>query len=277
MVDRHLDPYRVTLFADPTRVDDGPTWYLQTSPEFHMKRLLVAGAEAIYQVAPAYRAAETGDLHNGEFTMVEWYRVGDDMTEGMSLLDELVQTLLQCPPAQRLSYQAAFATHVGLDPLTADVAQLRQAAADSGPLPEAMDRDDLLQWLMSTQVEPAFSTTCPTIVYHFPVSQAALARVAPSDPRVAERFELYHGGVELANGYHELLDPAAFADRLAHANQQRIAENKPPLPIQNRLVDALHQGMPPCAGVALGWDRLVMLALGAKSIRQVLAFPTDRA
>lgn len=275
MIDRHLDPYQVILYSDPTRVEVGPTWYLQTSPEFQMKRLLAAGADAIYQVCPAFRAAESGPLHNGEFTIVEWYRVGDDRSAGMDLLDELMMHLLGTLPAERLTYAEAFRRHVGIDPLEADVAALQALVTDGGP--HAEDRDELLHWLMASCVEPQLAPDRPTIIYHFPASQGALARLCSEDQRVAERFELYFRGIELANGYDELLDPVIFAERLRENNRQRQADQKNCLPEENRLRGALQRGIPGCTGVALGWDRLVMLALGATSIEQVMAFPMDRA
>jgi elongation factor P--(R)-beta-lysine ligase len=280
VVDRHLDPVSVTLADDPRRPAIGRSLWLQTSPEFGMKRLLAAGAEAIYQVTRAFRNGETGPLHNPEFTMIEWYRTGDGMREGMNLLSEFCETLLERGPAERLSYAEAFTHHVGLDPHSASVADLR-AAAERQRLaaPESLgdDRDDWLDLLLVECVQPRLGRPRPSILFDYPASQAALARVRDGSPPVAERFELYVEGIELANGYHELLDADVLRQRAAAANRQRIADGKPPLPAESRLLAAMDAGLPPCAGVALGFDRLVMIAADARTVAEVMAFPIDRA
>jgi lysyl-tRNA synthetase class 2 len=281
VVDRHLDPLPVSVFDDPRRPAAGRTMWLQTSPEFGMKRLLAAGAEAIYQVTRSFRAGERGRLHNLEFTLVEWYRIGDDMQAGMDLLSELAAELLGRGPAETISYRQAFFEHAGLDPLKSDTAALAAAADRHGvSLPSGIspaDRDAWLDLLLVERVEPQLGRTRPVILYDYPASQAALARVRAEEPPVAERFELYFRGIELANGYHELTDPTTLRDRAALANRQREADGKYTLPEQNRLLDAMHHGLPPCTGVALGFDRLVMLASGAENLADVMAFPADRA
>ena len=204
--------------------------WLQTSPEFGMKRLLAAGAEAIYQVARAFRGGERGRLHNVEFTIAEWYRCGDSLHDGMQLLSDLSDELLGRGPAERVTYREAFQRHVGLDPLTADAATLETAARDHGiPVPEGLppdDRDTRLDLLLVERIEPQLGVHRPTIVYDYPASQAALAHVRDSDPPVAERFELYVAGIELANGYHELLDPQALRRRNRQTNDLRRADGK---------------------------------------------------
>lgn len=281
VVDLHLDPLQVTLFDDPRCPAEGPRRWLQTSPEFGMKRLVAAGAEAIYQITRAFRGAERGPLHNTEFTLVEWYRVGDDLATGMQLLDDLAHTTLGRGPAERLSYAEAFARAAGIDPLRADTPALAQAARHHGlqgpaPWPDD-DRDAWLDWLLVTCVAPTLGRTQPSIVFDYPASQAALAVIRPGDVPVAERFELFVDGIELANGYHELTDAAALRARIAAANRDRTAAGKPVLPADSRLLAAMEHGLPPCAGVALGFDRLAMVAQGATSLSQVLAFPDERA
>jgi lysyl-tRNA synthetase class 2 len=275
VVDRHLDP-----FAVPVGRRDAPR-YLQTSPEFAMKRLLAAGAEAIYQVAKVFRQEELGPLHNPEFTMVEWYRVGDGLAEGMQLLGELGECLLDRGPAQRLSYREAFLQHVGVDPLAAPTGQLIETARELGiDAPASLppdDRDGWLDLILSERVQPQLGQDRPAIVYDYPASQSALAHVRPESPPVAERFELYVAGIELANGYHELRDPAVLRRRNLENNAWRRLDGKSILPGDSRLLAAMESGLPPCAGVALGFDRAVMLAVGATSIQEVLAFPFDRA
>lgn len=275
VVDRHLDPFCVEAATLPR-----PFW-LQTSPEFAMKRLLAAGGPSMYQITRAFRQEELGPLHNPEFTMVEWYRVGDDMPSGIAFLGQLAQELLGRGLALRLSYAEAFQRHAGLDPHAADGPALAAAARALGvAAPESLsldDRDGWLDLLLAETVQPHLGVDRPVIVYDYPASQAALARVRPGDPPVAERFELYVAGIELANGYHELSDPAELRDRAALANRQRASDGKGPLPEENRLLAAMAAGLPPMTGVALGFDRLVMLATGAAALADVLAFPFDRA
>ena len=273
VIDRHLDPFS-------TNVGERCLW-LQTSPEFHMKRLLADGAEAIYQVARVFRRDELGPLHNPEFTLVEWYRPGDGLDEGMQLTGELCEAMLERGPAERISYREAFERYVGLDPHTADVAALAAAVEKFGIQPPATlareDRDGWLDLLMVERVQPRLGLDRPVLLFDYPASQAALARVRPDDPPVAERFELFVAGVELANGYHELLDPDELRMRNSRTNAQRIADGKPPLPEESRLLAAMRSGLPSSVGVALGFDRLVMLAAGAKTIAEVMAFPFDLA
>jgi lysyl-tRNA synthetase class 2 len=281
VVDRHVDPLPVTLIEDPRGLEQGTCLWLQTSPEFGMKRLLASGATAIYQVTRAFRGAERGPLHNPEFTMVEWYRVGDDMLHGIRLLDELAQATLGRGGAERLSYTAAFRRAIGVDPLRCTVAELADTARHHGLQADAAwrqeDRDAWLDWLLVTCVEPTLGRGRPTILFDYPASQAALAVVRQDTIPVAERFELYVDGIELANGYHELTDAAVLRERTRVANQARGADGKYALPEVSRLLDAMDHGLPASTGVALGFDRLVMVALGATDLREVMAFPIDRA
>ena len=279
-IDRHLDPLSTVLADDPRRGEVGRRLWLQTSPEFGMKRLLAAGATAIFQITRAFRGGEIGPLHNPEFTMVEWYRVEDNMAAGMTLLSELCGTILGTPAAERIAYTDAFWRFAGIDPHGASLEQLGAAAARlkiAVPAGVANDRDGWLNLLLAECVQPQLGHAAPTILYDYPASQAALATLRSGTPPVAERFELYVHGIELANGYHELLDAAELRRRNAAANQARQAEGKQPLPEESRLLEAMDAGLPACTGVALGFDRIVMLAAGAKSLAEVMAFPIDRA
>ena len=281
VIDRHLDPIPLTLFDDPRRPAQGRQMWLQTSPEFGMKRLLATGAERIYQITRAFRGCERGNLHNPEFTIVEWYRVGDSMADGMALLAELAKELLPTEAVETISYREAFLEHVGLDPHTASLEEIGAGGKHdlkSSPTRFASDdRNDWLNFLLAMFVEPKLGVVCPQILYDYPASQAALARVRDDDPPVAERFELYARGVELANGYHELLDADTLRKRNRLTNAQRSQAGKYTLPETSFLLDAMDAGLPACAGVALGFDRLVMLAAGANSIDEVVAFPIERA
>jgi lysyl-tRNA synthetase class 2 len=287
VVDRHLDPFTTLLCDDPRTPDAGRRMYLQTSPEFAMKRLLAAGGEAIYQITHAFRnGGEQGRLHNPEFTIVEWYRRGDGLQAGMSLLSDLCEALLG--RAERLSYAEAFQRHAGVDPHGAPIERLAAAARQAGvAMPENAgtdtgDRDFWLDLLLVECVEPHLGREHPTIVFDYPPSQAALARVRPPEGGttswpVAERFELYVDGIELANGYHELVDPQVLRLRQRQNNALRERDGKPPLPLENRLLAAMEAGLPDCCGVAVGFDRVAMLACGAATIDEVLAFPIERA
>jgi lysyl-tRNA synthetase class 2 len=277
VVDRHLDPFCLPLGPGPQR-----RW-LQTSPEFAMKRLLASGdsPSAIYQVSRVFRQDEQGPLHNPEFTLVEWYRLGDSLEAGMQWTSDLCEALLGRGPARRISYGEAMRQYAGLDPHTAPTDALRAAARNCpAPPPESLaadDRDGWLDWLMVERVQPHLGVDRPALLYDYPASQGALARVRECVPPVAERFELYVSGIELANGYQELLDAGELRRRNAQVNAQREADGKPALPEHSRLLAAMEAGLPPAVGVALGLDRLVMLAAGAASIQEVIAFPFDRA
>jgi lysyl-tRNA synthetase class 2 len=268
------------LHIEPIRTASGD--FLQSSPELHMKRLVVSGATAIYQVTRSFRQGERGELHNPEFTIVEWYRVGDDLQAGMNLLDDLVKELLATPPAARTTYAEAFQRTLGIDPHTATVADLATVAIAAGvSLPSGIpvdDRDEWLNLLLATRVEPHLGRDRAEILYHYPASQASLAKVATTDAGhdVAERFELYYRGIELANGFHELDDASELRRRFEAVNVARVADERDELPLPESLLAALERGLPPCAGCALGFDRLVMLALKAVSIDDVIAFPQQR-
>jgi lysyl-tRNA synthetase class 2 len=281
VVDRFLDPIPVADPCSATPARTPATYWLQTSPEFGMKRLLAAGAEAIYQITRAFRRDECGRLHNPEFTMVEWYRVGDEPEQAMERLAALCERTLRRGTPERLSYRDAFERSIGLNPHRATTAVLQQVAKQRGlSVHESFlqaDRDEWLNLLMAELVQPQLGQSRPVIVFDYPATQAALARVRAGDDPVAERFELYVDGMELANGYHELLDPAELAGRQREANRQRGREGRAVLPERNRLLAAMEHGLPACCGVALGFDRLVMAALNANSLRDVLAFPFDIA
>lgn len=280
VVDRHLDPFDVVC-------DERRRCFLQTSPEFGMKRLVAAGADAIYQVTRAFRQGERGRLHNPEFTIVEWYRVGDNYSDGMNLLAELACHTLGCDGVDRVSYAEAFLRHAGVDPHRCSAAELDEAARRLGvAMPEGFDGDDVdsrLEVLLVERVEPHLGIERPALLYDYPAGQSALAQVrtalegTDNGRSVAERFELYARGIELANGYHELLDADVLSDRIARNNELRARDGKSRLPEKSRLLDAMRHGLPSCSGTALGFDRLVMTALGLSSIDEAIPFPIERA
>ena len=278
VTDVHLENFK-THFVGPGMAA-GVELYLQTSPEFHMKRMLAAGYGAIYQIAKAYRNEESGRLHNPEFTMLEWYRPGFDHHQLMDEMADLLQLVLNTASPTRITYQQAFIETLGVCPLTASLDALREAGPGLGAddlLARETDRDTILQLLFALGVEPQIGQLEPCFVYDFPASQAALARISPKDARVAERFEVYFKGIELANGFHELSDEREQRRRFELDNQAREERGLATRPIDEYLLAALAAGLPDCAGVALGIDRLVMLAVGAERLDQVIAFPVTRA
>lgn len=254
--------------------------WLHTSPEFPMKRLLAAGSGDVWQLARVFRGAESGRRHNPEFTLLEWYRVGWDAAAMMAEVDDFLRALAGddfAPGATKYqSYGEAFLDHAGFDPFAADARVIKSTLRARGvAIPDGLgeDRAAWLDLALATLVEPGLDPSRPTFIYDFPASHAALARIRPGEPPVAERFELYFGGMELANGFHELADAAEqaarFAADLAARRMRGLAEPRMDL----RLVAALAHGLPDCAGVALGFDRLVMIFAGASHIHEVLAFP----
>lgn len=279
VVDLHIEPISVTsLQSGDSR--GSSTFWLQTSPEFAMKRLLVSGAERIYQICKAFRNAERGTQHNPEFTMLEWYRVGDRYEHGRAFLSEFAKTIFDCEQVEQLSYSDAFRAIFDLCPLSCGVDELLNVASNVTEVKfEADDsRDEILNVLLSQCVEPTLGKDAPVILYDFPASQSALAKVRhESEFSVAERFELYFQGVELANGYHELTNAEELLERNRRINRQRSLEGKPELPVESRLLDAMRYGIPECCGVAVGIDRLLMLLMGTDRIDDVIPFPIEIA
>ncbi len=257
--------------------------YLQTSPELAMKRLLAAGAGSIYQVCKAFRGGERGRWHNPEFTILEWYRVGWDHQRLMREVVALIQTLLAGSHRFEATLYASYADlmkqHAGVDPHDTPTPTLREAVEQSSS-PQSggdLDRDDLLSRLFIEKVEPHFAPNQVTVVFNYPASQAAMARLGASDPRTAERFEAYVGQIELANGYGELSDPAEQQQRFERDLARRRELGRPLPPMPSRFLAALEAGLPHCAGVALGFDRLLALALKAPRIDDLIVFPVEQA
>lgn len=255
----------------------GTDLWLHTSPEFAMKRLLVAGAGPIFQLARVWRDWEGSRTHLGEFTMLEWYRPGLGFDGLMDETEALLRATLT-PPLweagfERITVADAFARWAGADVLETEgdaAALARQAGAELRP---AEDWEDLFFRLLLERVEPQLGRARPTFLTHWPASQAALARRDPDDPRVALRFELFVGGMELANAFEELTDPAEQEARFRHDRARRAALYGPDWAVDGDFLAALRHGMPEAAGIALGFDRLAMLASGAERIEQVLWIP----
>ena len=274
VTDIHIHSARVTFTDDPR------PFFLHTSPEYAMKRLLAAGSGDIYQICHVVRGLERGRQHNAEFTLIEWYRIGFSLDRLMSEVDTLVRHLLGdiafTLSSERLTYREAFLRELHLDPFTATLAELADAARSVG-FAQSAQRDELLELLMGSVVGPRLGHKALTFVHGYPASQAALARLSPDDPRSALRFELYCKGLELANGFEELASAPEQRARFERDNEERQRRGLPAYEIDGRLLAALEAGLPECAGVALGFDRTLMLAAEVDHIDEVLAFPTERA
>jgi lysyl-tRNA synthetase class 2 len=270
--DPHIESVRAVLGGEP--------YFLQTSPELFMKRLLASGSGPIFQVAKAFRDGERGSRHNPEFTLVEWYRPGLDHHALMDEVDLFLQEVLGTSPATRETYGAIFQRHVGASPHAASAAELQARARVLGLPPVVaggLGREDWLNLLMAQAIEPVIGERAPHFVYDFPVGLEAMARIRPGEPPVAERFEVFFQGMELANGYHELTGAAEQRERFRRDVEERRRANRPPVRSDERMLEALESGLPPSSGVALGFDRLVMIAANERSIRSVLSFSIDRA
>jgi lysyl-tRNA synthetase class 2 len=291
-LDCHIDVFSAAFHRAgfPRPGDSGETFYLQTSPEPHMKRLLCRGFPDLYQVTKAFRNGESGRVHNPEFTMLEWYRRDFGLEDLMAEVEALCLLIAPGRAVERRTWLEVFDAVLGLDPLALSLEELAALpavrdllpAGDNSPSAQAKGsgtpfatRADAWDFLMAHAVEPAFPADRLVFVTGFPAEQAAQARLDPADPRLAQRFEVYGGGMELANGYLELLDPAEYDRRFDAENAKRRAAGKPELPKDPSLLRDLTLGLPACAGVALGLDRLVILGLGRSTIGSALAFPWE--
>ena len=270
-----------TRFTGPGS-PQGKKLYLQTSPEYAMKRLLACGSGSIFQVCKAFRDGEAGRVHNPEFTLLEWYRVGYDHHMLMDEVEDLVATILGVPADfDRIPYRQAFEFYTGINPHSASVELLQDYVTHRSNVRvkdiSLTGRDAWLDLIMSHVIEPQLGNERPTFIYDYPASKAALAAIREDEYPVAERFELYVRGMELANGFHELTDMQEQGQRFARDCMARVAENLPDVDVDARLLAALDHGLPPCAGVAMGLDRLLLIRQKATTLREILAFPIDCA
>lgn len=284
-VDRWLNPFELMI--------DSQRCFLQTSPEFAMKRLLCRGADSIFQICKAFRAGESGANHNPEFTMVEWYSTQQTLVEQITFVERLVTRLLEFATLagwrsgerklsyQRLTYEAAFQRFAGLSAMQSSLQELHQVAQQYGWTGIEVDsdsRDDLLNYILATVVEPQLAKLGVVSITDYPATQAALARIRNDEFSVAERFEMYIDGVEICNGYQELTDPGELRLRMKQENRKRASHGEALFPTSSFLVEEMKEhGLPDCSGVALGFDRLAMLILNQHLLSDVIAFPFDKA
>lgn len=272
-------PYLDSFSTQFSAGNDSKTLYLHTSPEFAMKRLLAGGSGAIYQIAKVFRNGELGRQHTPEFSMLEWYRPGFSLADLMNEVDALMQQVIGLPAAVIFTYRDLFLNYLQLDIHQSDDETLKQLALEriAGLTADwQTDRDGWLEMLMSEVIEPQFKELkTPVMVTEFPASQAQLAKIEMNTDGqpVARRFELYAGGMELANGYDELCDAAELRQRFELDNKSRQQQGKPPMPIDENLLAAMQSGLPQCSGVALGLDRLLMLHLNVSDISMVQSIP----
>ncbi len=276
-VDLHLESFSVNTD------EPAPLRYLITSPEYHMKRLICAGTGSIFQISKAFRRDECGRNHNPEFTILEWYRVGWDHWQLMSEIESLLDHLMNSGPADYLSYCEAFQQFMKIDPLSITLEQFlaicREFNLHSPEFlkSEAVERDERLNYLMGILIEPNLGKERPVFIYDYPATQANLAKLHGDNPDLALRFEVYYRGLELGNGFYELTDADLQEKRFKDENQVRIQADKKDLPIDNLFISALESGMPDCSGVAMGVDRMIMLALGKSLVDDVMTFNWPRS
>ena len=271
--DPQIESIEVTLQLDP-----GKSWFLHTSPEYCMKRLLSAGYPDIYEICKVFRDAEVGRHHQPEFTMVEWYRLNfglkDIMQDTIDFITTLLDTASFDKPPMFLSYAKVFSEFIGIDSMTADINTLAQVVSADNQLKISLDdnRDNWLNLIFAEKIACNIPSDRLTVVYHYPASQAALAQICPNDTSVADRFEIFVGTLELANGYVELVDPKEQISRFETDQSIRKQTGKPQRQLDETLIAALQSGLPACAGVAVGLDRLHMLNEGSDDIRETLSF-----
>ncbi len=276
-VDLHLDSFSVKAQLH------SQSSYLITSPEYHMKRLLAAGSGSIFQLCKAFRSDEAGERHNPEFTILEWYREGWDHWQLMGEIDLLLQDLLKSKPADYMSYKDAFQNLLGIDPLSvtekqfSSICRKKQVSPPKDLLGTNANKDEWLNYLMGLFIEPKLGADSPVFLHDYPSSQANLAKLYEDNSEYAMRFEVYYRGIELGNGFCELTDAHLQENRFEEENLARQSMGKEKLPIDSNFLNALKAGMPECAGVAMGVDRIVMLALDIENMDEAIAFSWPKA
>ncbi|WP_426358833.1 elongation factor P--(R)-beta-lysine ligase [Pseudocolwellia sp. HL-MZ19] len=282
VTDVHLEAFNTHFnYLPDSSINNADTLYLQTSPEFCMKRLLASGYQSIYQISKAFRHEAKGHIHNPEFTILEWYRIGFQQDDLILEVSDLIQAILKCDMPKVITYQNLFLEHLNIDALDTSVEELKDVISNhnkmSDWLKDESSIDTLLQFILSELIEPNIGIDTPIFIRDFPINQASLAKMNMSDERVADRFECYFKGIELVNGFCELTDAIVQVERFNKDNLERKQLGLEEKVIDRRFIQALESGLPSCSGVALGIDRLLMLALNKQDIEEVITFTIDRA
>ncbi len=273
-IDQHIDYFHTELFS---KGDLSNRLYLQTSPELFMKNLLCQGFPSIYQFCKVFRNSERGGRHNPEFTLLEWYRRGYSYRKLILEVFKICELLLGTKKCEVLSYGEAFEIFAGVNIFTLSYRELLKKAeeGEDGPLPFTQ-KTDLLNYMLTKYIEPNIPADTLFAIYNYPVEQAVLAKKDSQNAALANRFEVYYNRLELCNGFEELQDPLEYQRRFEEENRFRRLAGKQALPIDHKFLEAMKKGLPPCAGVALGIDRLIMAALGKNRIQDVISFPIDK-
>ncbi|QIQ41567.1 MAG: elongation factor P--(R)-beta-lysine ligase [Buchnera aphidicola (Aphis urticata)] len=278
VADINLTPFETNYVSLENNLNKLKLWLI-TSPEYHMKRLLAAKSGPIYQICHSFRNTEYGKRHNPEFTMLEWYQISCSMHEFIDQIDLFFQKILKSKQALKISYQEVFIKYLNVDPFSTDINELYKISKKFNLQHLTYfekNLNTLIEILFTLVIEPFLGEHQPTFVYHFPIAQASLAAINSKDHRVAERFEIFFKGIEIGNGFYELTDYLENKERLINANKSRQKMNLPIRKIDNNFLNAINHGLPLCSGVAIGIDRLIMIALNKKNIDQVMSFSFDR-
>ncbi|RIY32333.1 hypothetical protein CJP74_04875 [Psittacicella melopsittaci] len=270
VTDVHLDSFKTEYM--------GKEYFLNTSPEFAMKRLLAGGSGPIYQICKCFRYEPTSKKHNPEFTMLEWYQPNYTLQRLLDEVEELFHVFFNFEMLERYTYEFIFKKYLGFSPLTANHKELAEHAKNFGLYhADKYDKDTILEFLFSTCIEPFLGQNNPVAIYNYPASQAALAQITAEDPRTAQRAEVFYKGIELANGFYELTNWEQQKQRFHADLYQRSTNNQEAIAVDKKLLAALKHGMPECSGIALGLDRFIMLAMQEASIAEVISFTIEQA
>ncbi|ALD15502.1 lysyl-tRNA synthetase [Buchnera aphidicola (Aphis glycines)] len=279
VTDINLTPFETNYFFSENTSNKLKLWLI-TSPEYHMKRLLAAKSGPIYQICHSFRNQEYGTHHNPEFTMLEWYQISCSMETFIKQIDLFLQKILKSKKSKKISYQEVFIKYLNIDPFSTNVSELHKISKKFN-LQYLTELEKnlhiLIEMLFTLVIEPLLAKEDqPIFIYHFPIEQASLAAQNYKDNRIAERFEIFFKGIEIGNGFYELTDYLEHKKRLINDNKNRQKMNLPIRKIDNNFLSAIKHGLPLCSGVAIGIDRLIMIALNKKSINEVISFSFDR-
>ncbi|QFQ32727.1 elongation factor P--(R)-beta-lysine ligase [Buchnera aphidicola (Aphis fabae)] len=278
ITDINLTPFETNYFSPGNNLNKLKLWLI-TSPEYHMKRLLSASSGPIYQICRSFRNKEYGQRHNPEFTILEWYQISCSMNKFIDKIDLFFQKILKFEKSEKISYQEVFVKYLNIDPFSTNITELYKISKKFNLAHLTCSEKNLntvMEILFTLLIEPFLGEKRPIFVYHFPAEQASLASLNKKNNHIAERFEIFFKGIELGNGFYELTDYLENKKRLINENKKRYEMNLPIREIDSNFLNAINYGLPSCSGVAIGLDRLIMIALNKKSIDEVISFAFDR-